>query len=322
MKAIQIVKAGGPEVLTLCDVPVPVPAHGEVLVRVAASGVNFVDIFVREGRYGTPLPFTPGQEAAGTISAIGEGVEGFSVGDRVAWCSVVGTYAEYAVAPADRVVPLPAGVTFEQGASSMLQGMTAHYLSHAAYPIQKGDEVLIHAGAGGTGLLLTQMAKTLGARVFTTVSTEEKAALSRKAGADEVILYTQSDFAVEVKRITNGRGLAAIYDSVGKTTFEQSIESLRPRGTVVLFGTASGDVPPFDLGRLAGAGSLFVTRPILKHYTATRSELMMRATDVMNAVQLGQLTISMQAPYPLSEASQAHRDLEGRKTTGKLLLTP
>ena len=322
MKAIQILKAGGPEVLTMNDVPVPIPAKGEVLVHVAASGVNFVDIFVREGRYGTPLPFIPGQEAAGTVTAIGEGVEGLSVGDRVAWCSVVGTYAEYAVAPADRVVPLPAGVTFAQGAALMLQGMTAHYLSRGAYLIQKGDEVLIHAGAGGTGMLLTQMAKSLGARVLTTVSTEEKAALSRQAGADEVILYTKSDFAVEVKRLTNGRGLAAVYDSVGKTTFEGSIASLRPRGTVVLFGSASGDVPPFDLGRLAGAGSLFVTRPILKHYTATRNELMMRASEVMNAVADGQLTISMQTPYPLSAAPQAHRDLEGRKTSGKLILTP
>jgi NADPH2:quinone reductase len=322
MKAIQILQTGGPDALAVREVPTLVPNRGEVLVKVAASGVNYIDIFVREGRYQNQVPFTPGQEAAGTVTALGEGVTTVAVGDRVAWCSILGTYAEFAVAPADRLVPIPSSVTFEHAAAVMLQGMTAHYLSHAAYAIQKGDEVLVHAGAGGTGLLLTQMAKSLGARVLTTVSTEEKAALSRDAGADEVILYTESDFAAEVKRLTEGRGLAVAYDSVGKTTFEQSMASLKARGTLVLYGSASGEVPPFDLIRLASLGSLHVTRPILKHYTATRAELLIRATAVLNAVATGVLKLKLEYTYPLSEAPQAHRDLEGRKTTGKLLLIP
>jgi NADPH2:quinone reductase len=244
-----------------------------VLIRVAASGINFVDLFVREGHFGNQTPFTPGQEAAGTVAAVGTGVSDLKQGDRVAWCSVLGTYAEFAVAPAERVVPIPEDVTFEQAAAALLQGMTAHYLSRSAYMIQPGDEVLIHAGAGGTGLLLTQMAKACGARVLTTVSSKIKAALSREAGADEVILYAESDFAVEVKRLTESRGLAAVYDSVGKATFEQSLACLKPRGTFVLYGSASGEVPAFDLIRLAPLGSLYVTRPILKHYTLSRNEL-------------------------------------------------
>jgi NADPH:quinone reductase len=293
-----------------------------VLIRVAVTGVNFIDLYVREGRYGNKLPFTPGQEAAGTVVAVGKSVSHLHEGDRVAWCSILGTYAEYAVAPAERVVPIPIDVTFEQAAASLLQGMTAHYLSHSAYPIQPGDEVLIHAGAGGTGLLLTQLAKARGARVLTTVSNEEKAELSHQAGADEVLLYTRSDFANEVKRLSDGGGLAAVYDSVGKSTFEQSLTCLKPRGTLVLYGSAGGDVPPLDLIRLATLGSLYVTRPILKDYTLTREELLMRATEVFHAVATGKLQLRIENTYPLGEAARAHWDLASRVTTGKLLLVP
>ena len=322
MKTIEILETGGPEVLQLRETPTPTPGDGEVLIQVAASGLNFIDLYVREGRYGNKPPFTPGQEAAGTIVALGANVSHLKEGDRVAWCSVLGTYAEYALAPASRVVPLPAGISFEQAAAVLLQGMTAHYLSHSAYPIQRGDEVLIHAGAGGTGLLLTQMAKLRGARVLTTVSNEEKAELSRQAGADEVILYTRSDFAAEVKRLTDERGLAAVYDSVGKNTFERSLACLKPRGMLVLYGSAGGDVPPLDLIRLATVGSLYVTRPILRDYTLTREELVMRATEVFHAVATGKLQLRIENTYPLGEAAQAHWDLASRVTTGKSLLIP
>ncbi len=322
MKAIQITKTGGPEVLEVRDIAVPAPGAGEALVRVEACGVNFIDVYFREGRYPATLPYTLGQEAAGTVSAVGDGVTTVKVGDRVAWTSVPGTYAEFALAPANRLVAVPEGVSAEQAAAAMLQGMTAHYLSHSAYAIQRGDEVLVHAGAGGTGLLLTQMAKLRGARVFTTVSTEEKAELSRGAGADEVILYTKADFAAEVKRLTEGRGLPVVYDSVGKSTFEQSLTCLRTRGTMVLFGGSSGAVPPFDLIRLSTMGSLYVTRPTLKDYIATREELTARAGEVLNGIAAGTLKLRMEHNYPLAEAAQAHRDLEARRTTGKLLLIP
>jgi NADPH2:quinone reductase len=322
MKAIEIRQTGGPEVIQVRELPIPEPQLGQVLIRVAASGVNFIDLYVREGRYGNQTPFTPGQEATGTIVAVGPGVADLKVGERVAWCSILGTYAEYAVAPAERVVPIPAGVTFEQAAAAMLQGMTAHYLSQSAYPVQSGDEVLVHAGAGGTGLLLTQMAKTCGARVLTTVSSESKALLSREAGADEAIVYTETDFAIEVKRLTNGRGLAAVYDSVGKNTFEQSLACLKPRGTLVLYGSASGEVPAFELIRLAALGSLHVTRPILKHYTLTRNELLRRAKSVFESIAAGRLKLRIEHVYALDEAAQAHRDLQDRSTTGKLLIIP
>src|SRR5258708_291781 len=321
MKAIELTETGGPEVMHLREIPTPIPQKSEVLIRVAVTGVNFIDLYVREGRYGNELPFTPGQEAAGTVVAVGKSVSHLQEGDRVA-CSVPGTYAEYAVAPAERVVPIPIGVTFEQAAAALLQGMTAHYLSHSAYPIQPGDEVLIHAGAGGTGLLLTQFAKSRGARVLTTVSNEEKAELSYQAGADDVILYTKSDFADEVKRLTQRRGLAVVYDSIGKSTFEQSLTCLKARGTLVLYGSASGDVPPLDLMKLASLGSLYVTRPILRDYTLTRNELVDRATEVFQAVVSGTLKLRLERTYSLSEAAQAHRDLESRKTAGKLLLLP
>jgi len=322
MHAIRILKPGGPEALTLSDLPTPTPGPSEALVRIEASGVNFIDVYLREGRYPAPLPYTLGQEAAGIIVALGSEVSSeFKVGDRVAWCSIPGTYAQLAVTPVSRLVHIPDAVTSQQAAAAMLQGMTAHYLAHSTYAIRPGDEVLIHAGAGGVGLLLTQIAKSLGARVFTTVSNEEKAELSRAAGADEVILYTHEDFAAAVKKLASGPGLHAVYDSVGKTTFEQSLSVLRPRGTMVLFGGSSGAVPPFDLIRLS-QGSLYVTRPTLKDYTATREELEHRAGDVLGSVADGTLKLRIEHIYPLTDAAHAHQDLEGRKTTGKLLLIP
>ena len=327
MIAIQILTTGGPETLTLQTIPDPSPGPGEALIRIEASGVNFIDTYLREGRYPAALPFTLGQEAAGTIVSVGprrEGASdpGFKPGDRVCWTGVPGTYAELAVAPVDRLVSIPEGVSSEQAAAAILQGMTAHYLAHSTYPIQAHDTVLIHAGAGGVGLLLTQMAKALGARVLTTVSTEEKAVLSRQAGADETILYTKTDFAEEVNRLTNGEGLPVVYDSVGKSTFEQSLRCLRPRGLMALYGGSSGAVPPFDLIRLSTMGSLFVTRPTLKDYVATRADLEARATEVLNQVEQGTLKLHTEHTYALADAAQAHRDIEGRKTTGKLLLKP
>jgi len=322
MQAIQMLTTGAPDVLTLQEVPMPSLGAGEALVRIEASGVNFIDTYFREGRYPAHLPYTPGQEAAGTVTALGPGAGGVNVGDRVAWCGIPGTYAQFAVAPANRLVRIPEGVTATEAAAAILQGMTAHYLSHSAYPIESGDEVLIHAGAGGTGLLLIQMAKARGARVFTTVSTAQKEALVRAAGADEVILYTHEDFAAKVKKLVNGPGLHAVYDSVGKTTFDKSLEVLRPRGTMVLFGGSSGAVPPFDLIKLSLFGSLYITRPTLKDYIATRHDLEERARDVFGSVADGSLKLRIEHTYPLAEAARAHRDLESRKTTGKLILIP
>lgn len=327
MRAIQIAHTGGPEVMALRDLPTPEPGSGQALVRVEACGVNFIDVYQREGRYPVQLPFIPGQEAAGTVASLGPAEPGaarfgFKVGDRVAWANVLGSYAEFAVVPLSRLIAVPEGVTARQAAGAMLQGMTAHYLAHATYPIQPDDTVLIHAGAGGVGLLLTQMAKRLGARVFTTVSTDEKAALARQAGADETILYTREDFTARVRELTGGRGLPVVYDSVGKTTFDGSLACLRPRGMLVLFGGSSGAVPPFDLIRLSTMGSLYVTRPTLKNYTATREELEQRAGDVLRWVADGTLKLRLEHTYPLADAAQAHRDLEARKTTGKVLLIP
>jgi NADPH2:quinone reductase len=322
MRAIQIFKTGGPEVLTLQTLPDPAPAAGEALVRVEASGVNFIDTYLREGRYPAQLPYTLGQEAAGTVVALGEGVSEVAVGDRVAWCGVAGTYAELAVAPAARLVRIPEGVATEQAAAAMLQGMTAHYLVHDTFRPKAGDWVLIHAGAGGTGLLLIQMAKRLGAKVITTVSTVAKAELARAAGADETIRYTEEDVVERVRGITGGAMLPAVYDSVGKTTFDQSLACLRPRGTMVLFGGASGAVPPFDLIRLSTMGSLYITRPTLNAYIATREELDARAKAVFGWVADGSLTVRISARYRLEDAAEAQIDLAGRKTTGKLLLIP
>jgi NADPH2:quinone reductase len=322
MQAIQIAQTGGPDVLILHEMPTPLPGPGEVLVKIEASGVNFIDIYFREGRYPSPLPFVPGQEAAGTVVALGAGVTNVTVGNRVAWCTIPGTYAQLAVAPADKVIRVPDSVTAHQAAAVILQGMTAHYLAFSSYAIQPGDPVLIHAGAGGVGLLLIQIAKLLGARVLTTVSTEEKAGLAREAGADEVILYTQEDFVARVKDLTAGDGLPVVYDSVGKTTFEGSLACLRPRGLAVLFGGSSGAVPPFDLIRLSTMGSLYVTRPTLKHYVATREELERRAGEVFRWIGEGKLKLRLEHTYPLAEAAQAQIDLAARRTTGKVLLIP
>jgi NADPH:quinone reductase len=322
MKAIQITQTGGPEVLTLADLPIPTPKSGEVLVKVHASGVNFIDIYYREGRYKTQLPFIDGQEAAGTVKAVGEGVTGFEIGDPVAWCNVLGTYTEYALAPANRLVKLPHGLDPKLAAAVMLQGMTAHYLAHSTFPLKAGDTALVHAAAGGVGLLLTQIASQIGARVIATVSTEEKATLAREAGAAEVILYTHEDFEEKTRQLTGGRGVDVVYDSVGKTTFEKSLNILRPRGLMALYGASSGAVPPFDLIELAGKGSLFVTRPTLKYYTLTREDLVSRATDVFDAVAAGKLKVRMEHTYPLAQAQQAQIDIAARKTTGKLLLIP
>ena len=322
MKTIQIQETGGPEVLKLVELPIPTPGPGQVLIRVEAVGVNFLEIYFRKGQYKATLPMVPGSEAAGTVEEFGPGVNGFKPGDAVASAGVLGSYAEYALVPAAQLVKVPAGVTPEQAAAVMLQGMTAHYLAYSTFPLKAGETVLIHAGAGGVGLLLTQMARRIGARVITTVSTAEKAALSREAGASEVILYTQQDFVAEVKRITGGKGVDVVYDSVGKTTFEGGLNCLRPRGLLALFGGSSGAVPPFDPIQLSAKGSLFVTRPSLWHYIATRDELEWRASDVLKWVADGTLKLRTEHDYPLTEAGQAHAAMESRQTTGKILLEP
>jgi NADPH2:quinone reductase len=322
MIAIQIQQTGGPEVLKLADLPIPEPGPGQVLIRVEAIGVNFIEIYFRKGVYKAALPLVPGSEAAGTVEELGPGVTGFAAGDAVASVSVLGSYAEYALVSAASLVKVPAGLTMEQAAAAMLQGMTAHYLAYSTHPLKAGETALIHAGAGGVGLLLTQMAKRIGARVITTVSTEEKAELSREAGASDVILYTEKEFEPEVKRLTGGKGVDVVYDSVGKTTFEGSLNCLRPRGLVALFGASSGPVPPFDLIQLSGKGSLFVTRPTLWHYIGTRAELEWRAGDVLGWAASGELKLRTEYLYPLAEAAQAQIDLEARRTTGKILLEP
>ncbi len=322
MRAIQITQTGGPEVLQLADLPVPQPNPGEAVVKIAASGVNFIDTYQREGRYKVALPFVLGQEAAGVITSVAADVQSVKPGDRVAWASVLGSYAEYAAVPAERLVGVPPGVSDQQAASAMLQGMTAHYLIHDTFPLKRGQTALVQAAAGGVGLLLVQMAHNIGARVIATVSTDEKAKLARQAGADEVILYTQADFEAETKRLTDSKGVDVVYDGVGKTTFEKGLNVLRPRGMMVLFGGSSGAVPPFDLIQLSQKGSLFVTRPTLGHYTATTEELRARSSAVFKMIAEGKLKLRIEHTYPLANAQQAHRDLEGRKTTGKLLLIP
>jgi NADPH2:quinone reductase len=322
MKAIQIQKTGGPEVLQMAEVPTPLPKATEALIKLSACGVNFIDVYQREGRYPVPTPFIAGQEAAGVVVEVGSDVKSLKRGDRVAYAGAMGSYAEYAAVPADRLVNIPAGVDERQAAAAMLQGMTAHYLCHSTYPLKRGETALVHAAAGGVGLLLVQMASRLGARVIGTVSSEQKAHLARQAGAHELILYTEQDFEAEIKRLTNGRGVDVVYDSVGKTTFEKSLNVLRPRGYLVLFGGSSGAVPPFDLIKLSQKGSLFITRPTLGHYVVARNELEARASDIFNWINAGTLKLRIEHIYPLSEAQQGHRDLEGRKTTGKLLLIP
>jgi NADPH2:quinone reductase len=323
MKAIVVNEHGGPEVLSYEDVPDPEPGPGEARVRLAAAGVNFIDIYQRTGLYPVEPPFVLGQEGAGEVDAVGESVENISVGDHVAFASVMGAYAEYVVAPAERLVPV--NVTLVEArlaAAAMLQGMTAHYLTHSTFPLEEGQTALVHAAAGGVGLLLCQMAKLRGATVIGTAGTEEKAQLAKDAGADEVIVYTEQDFVEETRRLTGGEGVHVAYDSVGKDTFDGSLDCLRPRGYMVLFGASSGPVPPFDLQILNRKGGLFVTRPALAHYTATREELLWRAESVLSWIGNNTLEVRIGNTYPLSEAAQAHRDLEGRTTTGKLILIP
>jgi NADPH:quinone reductase len=322
MKAVIVHDCGGPEVLSYEEVTRPVPGTGEVLVKLTAIGLNFIDVYHRIGLYPLPRPFIPGMEGAGKVEEVGPGVTGITPGDRVAWAMQTGAYAEYAIVPAWKLVPIPTGVEESSAAALMLQGMTAHYLTTSVYPVKAGDTALVHAAAGGAGLLLVQLAKRLGARVIGTVSTEAKAELARKAGADEVILYTKSDFETETRRLTDGAGVQVVYDSVGRDTFLKSINCLAPRGLLALYGQSSGPVPPFDPALLAQKGSLFLTRPSLAHYAASREELLWRAGELLSLVRSGELTLRTEKTFPLAEAGEAHRQLEGRLTTGKVLLIP
>jgi NADPH2:quinone reductase len=320
MKLIQIAETGGPDVMKLVDAPIPTPGAGQALIRVAASGVNFIDVYFRIGLYKADLPFTPGNEASGTVEAVGEGVTLVKPGDRVAYAMHRGSYAEYTVVPAAQLVTLPGRVDFNTAAAAMLQGMTAHYLTHSSWPLKKGDTCLIHAAAGGAGRLVVQMAKMLGATVYGTAGTDEKAEIARSAGADEVIVYTRQDFVAEVKKVTGGKGVDVVYDSVGVSTFLKGLDLLRPRGMMVLFGQSSGAVPPFDPALLNQKGSLFLQRPSLAHHCLTREELLWRSGDVLGWIDSGRLELRIEKVYGLGEAPQAHRDLESRKTAGKLLL--
>ncbi len=322
MKAVRIHAPGGPEVMHYEDVPLPEPAPDQVRIKVAAAGVNFIDTYHRSGLYSVPLPFTLGVEVAGTVDAVGSAVQGIAVGERVVSGFQPGGYAEYMVVAADRVVPVPAEVDLQLAAAAILQGMTAHYLTHSTFPLAAEHTALIHAAAGGTGQLVVQMAKQRGTRVIGTASTEAKAELARAAGADEVILYTEEDFVAAVKRLTDGAGVDVVYDSVGQTTFAGSLDCLKRRGYLVLFGQSSGPVPPVDLNILNPKGSLYVTRPSLAHYTATRDELLWRAGDVLQGIAQGTLRVRIGHTFALREAAQAHAVLEGRGTVGKVLLLP
>ena len=322
MKAIRINKTGEPEALEYTDVPTPTPGPNEALVKIHAIGVNFIDIYHRTGLYKINTPFTPGNEAAGVVESVGEGVTDLKAGDRVAYAMALGSYAQYAVVPAWKLVSLPDDLSFESGAAAMLQGMTAHYLAHSTFLLSEKQVCLIHAAAGGVGLLLIQMAKRLGARIIGTVSTESKAQLAKEAGADEIILYREQDFEAEVKKITADAGVNVVYDSVGKSTYEKSLNCLSPRGYLVFFGNASGPVPPIDPLILSAKGSIFITRPTLANYSATRKELVWRASDLFKWIRSGELKLRIHQAFPLAEAAQAHELLASRKTTGKLLLKP
>ena len=322
MRAVRIHKYGGPEVLTHEEIGIPEPKAGEARVKIEAIGLNYIDIYQRIGLYPIATPFTLGMEGAGVVDAIGDGVTAVKIGDRVAYSMILGSYAEYAIVPAVKLAPLPSNIDAKAAATLMLQGMTAHYLTHSTYALKKGDSALVHAGAGGVGLLLIQIAKQLGANVIGTVSTEAKAQLAKDAGADHVILYTQMDFLAEVKKLTGGAGMHVVYDSVGQTTFDKSLDCLGPRGYMVLFGQSSGPVPPFDPAKLAAKGSLFLTRPTLAHYALDRAELLQRAGDLFNWTASGKLKLRIESTFPMAEAAEAHRQLEGRKTTGKVVLIP
>jgi NADPH2:quinone reductase len=322
MKAVCIHQFGGPEVLQYEEVPTPTPGPGQVLVKLAAAGLNYMDVHQRTGHHPNKLPYTMGREGSGTVAALGPGVTSFTDGDPDAYTGVPGAYAEYALVPAERLVRMPANLDVKVGAAAMLQGMTAHYLAYTTYPLKPGDSCLIHAAAGGVGLLLVQMAKQCGARVFGTVSTEEKAALAREAGADEAIIYTEQDFETELKRLTNGQGVNVVYDSVGKTTFEKSLNCLKPLGHLVLYGSASGPVAPFDPAILSAKGSLSLSCPSLPHYIADRASLENRAGDVLGWIASGKLKLRIEFTFPLANVAEAHRSLEARKTTGKVLLIP
>ncbi len=320
--AVQVTKTGGPEVLEPAEVDVAAPKAGELLVDVAAAGVNYIDTYQRQGVYKMELPFVPGLEGAGTVAEVGPDVAGFAVGDRVAWQGSLGSYAARKVLPASIAVKVPEGVSLETAAATMLQGVTAHYLVASTFEVKPGHDVLVHAAAGGVGLLLVQLAKARGARVFGTVSTDEKAELARGAGADEVIRYDREDFAKRVRELTGGEGVDVVYDGVGKDTFDASLASLKVRGLLALFGAASGPVPAFDPQRLNAGGSLYLTRPTSVHYARTREELDWRAKELFDAVLAGDLDIRIGGTYPLADARRAHEDLQGRRTTGKLLLIP
>ena len=322
MKAVRIHAPGGPEALKYEDTPPPAPKAGEAVVKVDAAGLNYIDVYFRTGAYKGEYPLTLGMEAGGTVSAIGPNVSDDQVGDKVAYTGMPGAYAEYAAVPAARLVKLPGGISTKQGAAAMLQGMTAHYLACSTYPLKKGDACLVHAAAGGVGLLLCQIAKLRGARVIGTVSTDEKAKLAREAGADEVILYTRQDFEAEVKRLTDGKGLQVVYDSVGKTTFDKSLNCLAPRGLLALYGQSSGPIGPFDVALLGAKGSLFLTRPSLNAYIASREDLVQRSTELLGWIRDGKVRLRTEFEFPLKDAAEAHRALEGRKTTGKVLLVP
>ncbi|MGC0364033.1 NADPH2:quinone reductase [Rhodococcus sp. 27YEA15] len=321
MRAIHVTETGGPDVLIPTELPDPTPDAHDLLVRTDAIGVNYIDTYFRTGQYSRPLPYVPGDEGTGVVESVGSGVTDFEVGDRVAWAAVAGSYAEKVSVPAAVAVKVPAGVPAPTAASALLQGMTAHYLANSTYPIRGGDAVLVHAGAGGVGLILTQMAVSLGATVITTVSSDAKADLSRAAGASHVLRY-DDDVAARVRDLTGGEGVAAAYDGVGATTFDSSLASVRIRGTVALFGAASGPVPPVDPQRLNSSGSVFLTRPTLGHHIRTREELTWRAGEVFDAIAAGTLDIRVGAQYPLADAATAHRDLEGRATTGSIVLIP
>lgn len=322
MKAVRVHKHGGADALVLDDIPIPEPKAGEARVKIEAIGLNYIDVYQRTGLYQLPTPFTLGREAAGIVDAVGPNATEVRVGERVAYAMEPGAYAEFAVVPAWKLVPVPAKLDSRSAAATMLQGMTAHYLTHSTYPLNQGETALVHAAAGGVGLLLIQIAKMRGATVIGTVSTEAKARLAKEAGADDVILYTQTDFLAEVKKLTGGKGVHVVYDSVGVTTFDQSLNCLRPRGCLALFGQSSGPVPPFDLGKLATMGSLFITRPTLLHYMLDHTELLRRTNDLFDWIAAGKLKLRIDKTFTLRDAAEAHRQLEGRRTTGKVVLFP